>query len=352
MTNKDVLFEVNKHLGIITLNRPQALNAIDHAMTRALQNQLASWEADIAVHAYVIQAGAGRAFCAGGDVRHLYHLGRKDPLQALDYFYDEYRLNAQIHTLSKPYIALLNGLTFGGGVGVSLHGSHRVAFEPFAFAMPENHIGFFPDIGASFLFSQLPGAIGTYLSLTGHRLNAVQAKTYQLVDYTIPQYQHATLIHALAQLDLTHDAHARVSECLAHFQQDFVLDDTGHDFSEDNVHACFQHTHQANILDALTQHDSSWARQSLYTLSKCAPSSLQVNLAQLQRARGLSLNACLEMDYTLAYHFLHQADFYEGVRARLIDKDQNPQWSLANTDVESYFVPPNAQWTLQLSRLV
>jgi enoyl-CoA hydratase/carnithine racemase len=344
----EILFHVTGHIGMITLNRPQALNAINHPMTRALQAQLSAWEANANIHAIIIQAAACRAFCAGGDVRDIYHQGQQDPLLALSYFYDEYRLNAQIHRLTKPYIALMNGLTFGGGVGVSLHGSHRVAFENFVFAMPENHIGLFPDIGASYLFAQLPEALSRYLSLCGHRLNADQAKNFGLVDYTMPYEQREALLTQLSQLDLRHEAHARVSACLAGFQQKLSIDDAAHAFNEEDVQRCFAFPTLPAIVSALQKTANKWAEQTHYTLSKCAPTSLEVNLLQLQKARGLSLADCLEMDYILVYHFLHHTDFYEGVRARLIAKDHSPQWSLA-MDSNAYFIPPTRDWSLHLA---
>ena len=166
----DIVFERKQQIGLITLKRPQALNALTLPMIKALQQQLLQWEGDKSIHAVVIQADVGKAFCAGGDVRWLYESGLAKNPEQMQFFWHEYRLNHTIHQFKKPYIALMNGITMGGGVGISLHGSHPVATENFVFAMPETGIGFFPDIGASYLLARCPGQTGIYLGLTGNNL--------------------------------------------------------------------------------------------------------------------------------------------------------------------------------------
>lgn len=167
---EEVLFSQEGQLGFITLNRPKALNALTLTMIMALQKQLSIWKEDYSIKAVVVQAVPGNAFCAGGDIRWLYNAGRSKDSEQMQFFWHEYRLNHFIHHFGKPYISLLDGITMGGGVGISLHGSHPVASERFVFAMPETGIGFFPDIGASYLLNRCPGFLGVYLGLTGNKL--------------------------------------------------------------------------------------------------------------------------------------------------------------------------------------
>ena len=183
----DILFERRGVAGFATLNRPQALNAVSHGMVRALAQQLADWESDAAVTRVIVTAGGGRAFSAGGDLRALYDLGRAGRYdEALAYFRDEYALNARIKHYRKPYVALIDGIVMGGGVGISVHGSHRVAGDKFVFAMPEVGIGFFPDIGATWFLPRLPGELGTYCALTGERLNADDGTTAGIATHRVP----------------------------------------------------------------------------------------------------------------------------------------------------------------------
>ena len=166
----DVILRTEAALGHITLNRPNALNALTHEMCASIYDALQNWARDDAVHAVLIDAVPGRAFCAGGDIRSIYRLGREDPAQAEAFFATEYRLNAAVRHFPKPYIALLNGITMGGGAGLSVHGSHRIVTENASFAMPETGIGLYPDVGGSFFLSHLPGETGTYLALAGVRM--------------------------------------------------------------------------------------------------------------------------------------------------------------------------------------
>lgn len=338
----DVLFSVEKHLGVITLNRAKALNALTFSMFKALLEQLELWKQDPKIHAVMIQAVPGRAFCAGGDVRWVHEVGQVDPDVPLELFKHEYRLNYLISDFGKPYIALMDGLTIGGGVGVTLHGSHPVASENFAFTMPEVSIGFFPDIGASHLLSACPGGFGTYLGLTGRRVNAADAKTLGLVKYTIASEHFVTIKHELLEMDLSVDAASKVSACLDVYQEAFPAGNLGAELEV--VRTIFDNKPiLGDIFHALKQDEGVWARETEAHLLEQAPLSLHVTLEQLRRARGLTLAACLEMDYGLAYHFLNDHDFYEGVRARLVDKDKSPRWQPASWEkvqyekIESYF---------------
>lgn len=319
----DILFSQQRHVGLITLNRPQALNALTLSMIKAMQHQLLQWEKDRTIHAIVIQAEAGKAFCAGGDVRWLYEAGRKKDPEQMQFFWHEYRLNHFIHQLNKPYIALMDGITMGGGVGVALHGSHPVASERFVFAMPETGIGFFPDIGASYLLSRCPGSLGTYLALTGNRLHAADAQAAHLVKQVVPSEHFPDLLKALLDADLSESAHQRVDECISRFGR------LGHAETERHapeINHCFRYNHVEAILDSLREMDSEWTNAMALSLLEKAPLSLKVTLEQIHKAKSLSMADCIKMDYCLVSHFMKENDFYEGVRALLIDKDKTPKW--------------------------
>lgn len=338
---QDILFSQEGQLGLVCLNRPGALNALTLPMIMALQKKLSSWKEDDAIRAVVIRALAGPAFCAGGDVRSLYDLGREGlHEEQMQFFMHEYRLNHFIHHLGKPYIALMDGITMGGGVGISLHGSHPVASERFAFAMPETSIGFFPDIGSSHLLSQCKGALGIYLGLCGTRLNAQDALSAGIVKQIVSSKQMQALLEALFLEDLSQDAHQRVSACINRYA---ATPQSSESQIHSQIDACFSLSTIEQILNALSEMKDSWSEGVLKTLSYKSPLSLKLTLAQLQKAKGLSLLECLKMDYALVWHFMKDADFYEGVRALLIDKDKNPKWKPEQLDavedqkIKAYF---------------
>lgn len=335
---QDILFTQQGQLGLITLNRPKALNALTFDMIKELQKQLSVWKKDEAIKAVVIHAVPGNAFCAGGDVRWL-HQSCID--EQTEFFWHEYRLNHFIHHLGKPYIALMDGITMGGGVGISLHGSHPIASERFVFAMPETSIGFFPDIGASHLLSQCHDSLGVYLGLSGNRMTAFEAKDAGLVRAIIASEQMPHVLEKLSQSDLTHNAYEAVDRCLA----SFVQEEAKPLAAINTIKDCFSLASVEEILAALEQHEDFWAQELSKKLKQKAPFSLKLTLAQLQKASGLTLADCLKMDFNLVRHFMSDQDFYEGVRASLIDKDKNPQWNPARLDlvaeekIISYFEP-------------
>lgn len=327
----EIVFKQKGALGLITLNRPQALNALTLAMIQAIQKQLSDWKYDESIKAVIIHAVPGNAFCAGGDVRWLYQLKKEGLKEQMSFFWHEYRLNHFIHHLGKPYIALMDGVTMGGGVGISLHGSHPIASERFVFAMPETSIGFFPDIGSSHLLTQCPDSLGIYLGLTGNRLNAEEAKAAGLVRAVVSSEQMPLLIDKLIQSDLSNNAYEQVDQCIDFIAQENVKK---LDFMPIIKH-CFSLSTVEEIFNALEQYQESWAQDLIKHLKAKSPFSLKLSLAQLHKAQGLSLAACLQMDYDLVRHFMMGHDFYEGVRALLVDKDKNPQWSPASLSLVS-----------------
>ncbi len=336
----EIIFSHERHIGLVELNRPQALNALNLPMIQALQQQLQRWQADDNIYAVVVKAEGEKAFCAGGDVRHIYHLGSDKYAEKMQFFWHEYRLNHYINQFNKPYIALMDGITMGGGVGISLQGSHPVASERFVFAMPETSIGFFPDIGASHLLARCPGQLGVYLGLTGERLNAQEAYKLGLVKQVVPSEKTSSLLIRLLATDLSKDAHQRIDSCLQEFAK--PVDNTTIE-NQAIIDRCFAQESVEKIFSSLQNEKGDWAQATLENLAKKSPLSLKVTLAQLRKAKSLSMAECIKMDYCLVSHFMRSPNFYEGVRALLIDKDKSPHWQpddlalISEEKVASYF---------------
>lgn len=343
----DILFEKIAgqagDLGLITLNRPQALNALSHEMIIKMYQQLIHWRGDTEVKAIVIQGSGEKAFCAGGDIRKVYDAKNDESLAMKQFFWDEYRLNSLIHHYSKPYIALLNGITMGGGGGVSLHGSHRVATEKFLFAMPETGIGFFPDIGGSYFLPRCKGQMGIYLGLTGARIKAAEALYLNLVNHFVGAEKLSELISVLAASDLGKDPCQKVTEILTEFSTQSP--DSSLAELQNEVDDCFDKNSIEAILERLEKSDNADCQGMVKTILSKSPTSLKVTLEQLHRGKNLDFNACMQMEYRLMIRFLQGHDFYEGVRAVIVDKDQKPQWNpstlngVTSQAVAHYFAP-------------
>lgn len=337
----DILFSVVNHVGFITLNRPQAFNALNLPMIQALYQQLLAWQGDKNIHAVVIQASECKAFCAGGDVRWLYKIGHSHLTSALSFFEQEYQLNQLIHDYPKPYIAMMDGITMGGGVGISLHGSHAIATERFVFSMPETAIGFFPDVGASYLLTRCPDETGIYLGLTGHRLNAEEAHELGLVKQVVQSIDIPLILEALTGADLSQNATEKVTSCLEPWTKP-ELNSPIHEHRS-LIKQCFQHASMPQIMQALQDTSEEWGRKTYHLLTKHSPLSLCIALKQLRMVHQLSLKECLKIDAMLVRHFMQGHDFYEGVRAVLVDKDHTPHWQPKRLDaissqmVEAYF---------------
>ena len=343
----DCLFEelkgVGGDIGLITLNRPRALNALTQAMCIAMDEQLSSWEARADIKAVIVTGAGEKAFCAGGDIRAIYDLGKAHPDKAAQFFYHEYHLNRHIYHTPKPYVALLDGVTMGGGVGISVHGSHQVATERLLLAMPETAIGFFPDVGGSYVLPRCPDAFGFYLALTGARINALDACQAGLVSHTIEHKNLGNLIDALCESAFVGEPKAAVSHLLADFQAPQDLAITLPPAAE--ISRCFGQKTLADILATLSTIDQPWAQKALTQLAKFSPTSLKVTFKQLQTGLGLDFDDCMALEYQLAQRFIAADDFYEGVRALLVDKDGAPKWQpqtlaeVQEQQVEDYFKP-------------
>jgi enoyl-CoA hydratase len=339
-----ILFERQGGLAIVTLDRPKALNALSQAMCQALFDGLETWQADPGVQAVLIKGEGERAFCAGGDIRALYDvLNAEGPEVAAGFYALEYPMNARLHRFTKPYVALLDGITMGGGVGVSVHGSHRVATERTLFAMPETGIGFFPDVGATYVLPRLGGGLGLYLGLTGARLKAADCLEAGLATHYVPGARLPALELALAGADLSGDAHAAIDAVLARFAAD--PGPSGLAELRPRIDACFDQPSLAAVLDALAREETSWGRAQLDGLRAKSPTSLAVAFRQLRSGDTLTFEAAMQLEYRLVHRFMAGHDFREGVRALIVDKDNSPRWrparlqDLAVADLDAYFAP-------------
>src|SRR3954470_21473052 len=347
MSDAEILFEVKDGLGVITLNRPKALNALTHGMILELERVIPGWEKDPAIKAVVLRGAGDRAFCAGGDVTNLYRESRENPSGTLrrDFFRDEYIVNRRIYRYAKPWISLIDGIDMGGGVGMSVHGSHSVASEKFLFAMPETTIGLFPDVGGGYFLSRLRGALGTFLALTSHRLKAADALCVGIVDAFVPSAAMNDLQAALGAADLAGpDANRKVDAVIARFTGDAgmpTLPAMMHD-----IDRCFSADSLQEIVAKLKKHPGEWAQKQLAALMKLSPISMAITLEQLKRCANRSFEDSMTIEYRMAQHCMRpDHDFFEGVRALLIDKDQKPNWNpptiggVTRAMVEDHFKP-------------
>lgn len=325
---EDVLFEEMpaKHgkLGCITLNRPAVLNALTHEMCLAITAHLEKWRDQELIKAVLVRGAGERAFCAGGDlVASIHALGPTRLLAAEEFFVDEYHMNRLIFDFPKPYLSFLDGITMGGGLGVSVHASHPIGTEKTLMAMPETGIGFFPDVGATYFLSRLPHHYGIYLGLTGARMSAGDARFLELVSHVVRSDQLSDIVDALRETVWGDNPMSQVDALLEQFVQPHSAALVQHQSSIDR---CFGQQTVEDIIAALDQEDTVWAQETKDRLAMCSPMSLKVTHAVLVRARERSFDACMAMEYRLSCQFLRRHDFYEGIRALLIEKDKMPVW--------------------------
>lgn len=332
----ELLHERRGALGLLALNRPQALNALTLGMSERMTVQLRAWAEDDRVKTVAIQGAGDRAFCAGGDVRALFDARGKDPTYPPRFYSAEYRLNRLIKRYPKPYIALVDGIVMGGGVGVSIHGSHRIATERALFAMPETGIGLFPDVGGTFFLPRCPGELGAYLGLTGARIKAADMLYCGLATAHVPRERVPALLERLAKGEPPADAMIalKADPGAAPLAQDRAAIDRA--FKGDSVEA---------ILAALDADGSDFARATLAELARKSPTSLKVTLRQLREGAKLAFEDCMRLEYRLVLHFMAGGEFFEGVRAIVLEKTGKPNWQPArleavrDSDVARYFAP-------------
>ncbi|XP_029461883.1 3-hydroxyisobutyryl-CoA hydrolase, mitochondrial-like isoform X1 [Rhinatrema bivittatum] len=340
----EVLMEKTGCAGVITLNRPQALNALNLSMIQRIYPQLKLWEDDPEMFLIIIKGAGGKAFCAGGDIRAVTDAGKVGHRLAQDFFREEYILNNAIGTCKKPYVAFIDGITMGGGVGLSVHGHFRVATEKTLFAMPETAIGLFPDVGGGYFLPRLSGRIGCYLALTGFRLKGRDVQragvaTHFVESEKLPALEKdLSLLKSPSKEDVDDVLNSYHSKSKIDQGKPFILDE-----HMDEINSLFSANSVEGIIENLKKDGSSYALQQLKTLKKMSPTSLKMTFRQLQEGTSMTLQDVLTMEYRLSQACMRGHDFYEGVRAVLIDKDQSPKWKPAlleevtDEDLDSYF---------------
>jgi enoyl-CoA hydratase len=340
----EILFDRRGTAGLVTLNRPQALNAVTLGMVRALTRQLAEWRTDLSVTRIVLTAAGGRAFSAGGDIRALYDAGttgRHDEMLA--FYGEEYVLNTVIKHYPKPYVALIDGIVMGGGVGLSVHGSHRVAGDRFSFAMPEVSIGFFPDVGATWFLPRLPGELGAYCALMGERLNAADGVAATVATHRVSSSRLPELADALCgavSVDATLAAFAEPAGEGKLAAQRGAID------------RLFEAGRVEDIVTALDSAGDEFGTSTAATIRTKSPTSLKLALAQMRAGAKLSFQGCMQTEFRIVSRVIHGHDFYEGVRAVIVDKDNAPKWrpadlaEVSGDEIARHFapLPGNQEW--------
>ena len=353
-TGKEVIFNVQNNKGLITLNRPKALNALNLPMIDEMYPVLKKWSQEN-LDMIIIEGAGTKAFCAGGDVVAVTSAPKdiKGTEKQTEFFKKEYHLNHLIGTLEVPYIALIDGITMGGGVGLSVHGKYRVATEQTLFAMPETGIGLFPDVGGSFFMPKLKGGLGMYLALTGYRLKGTDCVHAGIATHICKQEDLQTL-----KEDLLNANNCKDSDILAilnHYdslfpKEEFTLQDV-----LPHIDQCFAQNSVEDILKCLDATNVSWSKKTKEKFNSFSPTSVKVTFEQMSRGKTLSnLKECLQMEYRLACRCCEDNDFYEGIRALLIDKDKNPKWQpdaiekVTQATIDRYFSPLSSERELKL----
>jgi len=348
MSDAEILFDVDGGLGRVLLNRPKALNALTIAKIGEMDRVLRAWAVDPDVKAVVIEGAGDKAFCAGGDIRALADAARSGDMATVhDFFRQEYTLDRLIKTFPKPVLAFLNGITMGGGVGISVHGSHRIVTENTVFAMPETGIGMFPDVGGTHFLPRCPGATGTYLGLTGARLKAADCLYAGIATHCVAAGSLPALEEALRE------AGRQAADPSAMMQSITDVLDLYHDHQEDpplenlqgTIDRVFSRDSIEAILEALDGLGTDWGRKTADGLRAKSPTALKVALKQLRVGARVDFDQAMTIEYRIAHRITASPDFLEGVRAVIIDKDNAPRWTpatlaeVSDDAVRAFFAP-------------
>ena len=335
---EEVLVEVAAGLGLITLHRPKAINALTHGMGRIIAAALAGWSADDGVHLVLIRGAGERGFCAGGDIRDIYEAMLAGDPRPAAFWREEYALNQTIADYPKPIIVVMNGIVMGGGIGLSAHGSHRIVTETTTIAMPEVSIGFLPDVGGSYLLSQAPGEGGTRLALTAGRIGAADALFLRLADVPIEKARLADLPQRLRDCRTHDDVASELARLATPPAPGALAGD------RKRIDAAFSANSVEEICARLEEGGEPESLEDLQKIRGNSPTSLKVTLRALREGRRFgALAPCLAMELTVATHLMRCHDMREGIRAAVIDKDRKPKWSPARLEdvseatVEAYF---------------
>ncbi len=325
--------------GRVVLDRPEALNALNLDMVRGIAEALDGFEYDRAVQAVTIEGKGDRAFCAGGDVISLYRARETGTAFTAQFFREEYALNRRLKRFPKPVVAFMDGITMGGGVGLSVHVSHRVVTERTVFAMPEVGIGFFPDVGAGYVLARLAAGVGAWMALTGSRLRAGDCLDLGLATHALDATATVSdAVRAVAEME------NGVDEALAPFLGEPAPGDV--DPLLGTIARCFGHDNLPTILQALANEGTPWANRAQEQLARQSPTSLRITIRQLELARSASFEANLVTEFRMSQACIAGHDFMEGIRAALVDRDRSPRWrpdkiaDVTDELVDAHFVPP------------
>ncbi|MBC3937199.1 enoyl-CoA hydratase/isomerase family protein [Undibacterium sp. CY7W] len=336
-----LLTSVHNHIGYITLDRPKALNSLSLDMVRGITAALMAWRDDPQIRAVVLQSSSEKALCAGGDIRFFYDVGaaspRGDSALLEDFFTEEYALNHLIHFYPKPYIALMNGVVMGGGMGIAQAGPQscvRIVTERTKMAMPEVNIGLFPDVGGGYFLSRTPGQCGSYLGLSGEVIGAADALYAGLADVFIPSAELPALMQLLHTSDST-DLRAQIHQFAAAYRDQ--ADPAGSQLAQqrDLIDTVFSADSVSNVMQALREEGSDFAQKTANTMAKRSPLMMCVTLEQLRRSASMTVSECLRMERDMVRHCFKHGEVLEGVRALVVDKDNTPAWSPASLDAVS-----------------
>ena len=332
--NEDILVSVRNGVGIVTLNRPKAINSLNDVMVAGLQQALTTWENDDSVRTVLLTGAGERGLCAGGDVVALRQSALGDGSSARQFWSDEYRLNAHIGRYRKPYVAVMDGIVMGGGVGVGAHGNVRVVTDKTKMGMPEVGIGFIPDVGGTYLLARTPGLLGLHAALTGAPFSGADTIALGFADHFVPHER----LHDFAEAVIT-DGHEDALNSYAEEPPPSALL-----AQRDWIDSCYAGDTVADILDDLRAHDEQAARDAAELIATRSPIALSVTLTAVRRAGHLrTLEEVLQQEFRVSVASAKSHDFVEGIRAQLVDKDRNPQWSpatLAECDdaaIDAYF---------------
>jgi enoyl-CoA hydratase len=346
--SNEVSVEVHRGVGRITLTRPKALHALNAPMCDTILAALERWAEDPTVYLVMIDHEDGtRGFCAGGDIRMLAESGAGDAGEARAFFHVEYRMNAALKTFPKPVLAIMDGVTMGGGVGLSVHGSHRVATERTLFAMPETGIGLFPDVGGGWFLPRLSGELGTWLALTGARLKGVDVAAARVATHYLPSELIPNLKKQVESADFSVGAAEMLNEILRGLTH--AVPPGSFEAHREVIDACFARETAEEIVAALEASGDDWAVEQAATLRTKSPETVKVALRQVREgAKMETFEDNMRMEYRIGWRKVQSHDFLEGVRAVIIDKDNDPKWQpatlegVSEADVAAYFEPLGA----------
>ncbi|CAF3353161.1 unnamed protein product [Rotaria sp. Silwood1] len=354
-TNDEVKFDYINKTGIILLNKPKTLNALSLPMIHQIYPKMKEWESDGKTQLVIIKSTTSKAFCAGGDIKALLAKTSEGETLRREFFREEYKLNYLTGSYKLPYVAIINGITMGGGCGLSVHGPFRIATETTTIAMPETAIGLFPDVGGSHFLPRLPSNLGVFLGLTGYRLRGIDNYHAGIATHFVPTNKLEEIERKLVEIPNADyntvnaflNQHAKMTDAQERFSLERELPLINDLFSIDTKNV-------ETILEKLKSNGSDFALKQLSILEKMSPTSLKLTFEQIKRGKNLNLKDCLIMEYRMVQNVMKGHDFFEGVRAVLVDKDNKPQWkpnslkNVSDKEIEQYFEKPSSHEDLQL----